>query len=203
MASPDLTRANIDKIADLFANVVTESSDADGNPVNIAAIVVWQVADTAKSVFAVEEYDKFVAVQSESALRHVATTHPYDNAGPGEETLRGSTELVARELADEVAVRIAIAGLEVVETRISSLAYAPELAQAMLQRQQAGAIIAARRMIVDGAVGMVEMALAQLSERGVVHLDEERKASMVSNLLVVLCSEKATTPVINAGTLYG
>lgn len=177
-------------------------NDADGNPVNIAAIVVWQVADTAKSVFAVEEYDKFVAVQSESALRHVATTHPYDNAGPGEESLRGSTELVARELADEVAARIAIAGLEVVETRISSLAYAPEIAQAMLQRQQASAIIAAREKIVEGAVSMVENALERLEQENVVALDEERKAAMVSNLLVVLTSESRVTPVVNTGSLY-
>jgi len=177
-------------------------NDADGNPVNIAAIVVWQVADTAKSVFAVEEYDKFVAVQSESALRHVATTHPYDNAGPGEESLRGSTELVARELADEVAARIAIAGLEVVETRISSLAYAPEIAQAMLQRQQASAIIAAREKIVEGAVTMVQNALERLEHDDVVTLDEERKAAMVSNLLVVLTSESRVTPVVNTGSLY-
>ena len=177
-------------------------NDADGNPVNIAAIVVWQVADTAKSVFAVEEYDKFVAVQSESALRHVATTHPYDNAGPGEESLRGSTELVARELADEVAARIAIAGLEVVETRISSLAYAPEIAQAMLQRKQASAIIAAREKIVEGAVTMVQNALERLEHDDVVTLDEERKAAMVSNLLVVLTSESRVTPVVNTGSLY-
>lgn len=177
-------------------------NDADGNPVNIAAIVVWQVADTAKSVFAVEKYDEFVAVQSESALRHVATTHPYDNGEAGEETLRGSTELVAQELADEVAARIAIAGLEVVETRISSLAYAPEIAQAMLQRQQASAIIAAREKIVEGAVTMVQRALERLESDNVVTLDDERKASMVSNLLVVLTSESRVTPVVNAGSLY-
>lgn len=177
-------------------------NDADGNPVNIAAIVVWQVADTAKSVFAVEQFDEFVAVQSESALRHVATTHPYDYAGPGEESLRGSTELVAQELADEVAARISIAGLEVVETRISSLAYAPEIAQAMLQRQQASAIIAAREKIVEGAVSMVENALERLEKKGVVELDEERRAAMVSNLLVVLTSEAKVTPVVNAGSLY-
>lgn len=135
-------------------------NDADGNPVNIAAIVVWQVADTAKSVFAVEAYENFVTVQAESALRHVASSHPYDFADPGEESLRGSTDLVSRELAEEVAARIAIAGLEVVETRISSLAYAPEIAHAMLQRQQASAVLSARSKIVEGAVGMVEQALA-------------------------------------------
>jgi len=177
-------------------------NDADGNPVNIAAIIVWQVADTAKSVFAVEEYTSFVAVQAESALRHVATTHPYDNAAPGEESLRGATGLVADELADEVAARIAIAGLEVVETRISSLAYAPEIAQAMLQRQQASAIIAAREKIVEGAVSMVQNALARLEEESIVTLDDERKAAMVSNLLVVLTSDSRVSPVINTGSLY-
>ncbi|HEY3549103.1 MAG TPA: SPFH domain-containing protein [Propionicimonas sp.] len=177
-------------------------NDADGNPVNIAAIIVWQVADTAKAVFAVERYDDFVRVQAESALRHVATSHPYDNAGPGKETLRGSTELVAQELATEVAARVAIAGLEVVEARISSLSYAPEIAHAMLQRQQAAAVIAAREMIVEGAVTMVQGALRQLEANDVVAMDEERKAAMVSNLLVVLCSSSQATPVINTGSLY-
>ena len=177
-------------------------NDADGNPVNIAAIIVWQVADTAKAVFAVEKYDDFVRVQAESALRHVATTHPYDNAGPGEESLRGSTDLVAAELATEVAARIAIAGLEVVEARISSLAYAPEIAHAMLQRQQAAAVIAAREKIVEGAVSMVESALRRLEADDVVTLDDERKAAMVSNLLVVLCGSAQATPVVDTGTLY-
>ena len=172
-------------------------------PLTIAAIVVWQVADTAKSVFAVEAYENFVTVQAESALRRVASSHPYDFAEPGEESLRGSTDLVSRELAEEVAARIKIAGLEVVETRISSLAYAPEIAHAMLQRQQASAVLAARGKIVEGAVGMVEQALARLEEDEVVTLDDERKAAMVSNLLVVLCSDSRSTPVINTGTLYG
>lgn len=177
-------------------------NDADGNPVNIAAIIVWQVADTAKAVFAVEDYPEFVRVQSEAALRHVASSHPYDNAGPGEESLRGSTDVVAAELAAEVAARIAIAGLEVVEARISSLAYAPEIAHAMLQRQQAAAVIAAREKIVEGAVSMVEGALRQLEADDVVALDEERKAAMVSNLLVVLCGSSQATPVVNTGSLY-
>lgn len=202
MTVPLSTRKRVSVKVRNFETNELKVNDADGNPVNIAAIVVWQVADTAKSVFAVEEYDKFVAVQSESALRHVATTHPYDNAGPGEESLRGSTELVARELADEVAARIQIAGLEVIETRISSLAYAPEIAQAMLQRQQASAIIAAREKIVEGAVSMVENALARLEAESIVTLDEERKAAMVSNLLVVLTSESRVTPVLNTGSLY-
>ena len=177
-------------------------NDADGNPVNIAAIIVWQVADTAKATFAVDKFTEFVEVQSEAALRHIASSHPYDNAGPGEESLRGSTDVVARELAEEVAARIAIAGLEVIEARISTLAYAPEIAHAMLQRQQAAAVIAAREKIVEGAVSMVESALRQLEADDVVQLDEERKAAMVSNLLVVLCSSSQATPVVNTGSLY-
>ena len=177
-------------------------NDSDGNPINIAAVVVWRVADTAKAMFAVDEYEDFVKTQSESALRHVANSHPYDNASPGEESLRGSTDLVSQELAAEVAARIAIAGLEVVEARIASLAYAPEIAHAMLQRQQAAAVIAAREKIVDGAVSMVESALRQLEADDVVKLDEERKAAMVSNLLVVLCGSSQATPVVNAGSLY-
>ena len=202
MTVPFTTKKKVSVKVRNFETNELKVNDADGNPVNIAAIVVWQVADTAKSVFAVEKYDEFVAVQAESALRHVATTHPYDYAGPGEESLRGSTELVAKELADEVAARIAMAGLEVVETRISSLAYAPEIAQAMLQRQQASAIIAAREKIVEGAVSMVENALERLEHNNVVSLDEERKAAMVSNLLVVLTSESRVTPVVNTGSLY-
>lgn len=177
-------------------------NDSDGNPVNIAAIVVWQVADTAKASFAVEAYAEFIETQAEAALRHVATTHPYDEPAPGEQSLRGSTDIVSAELAEEVAARVAIAGLEVLEVRISSLAYAPEIAQAMLQRQQASAIIAAREKIVEGAVTMVEQALDRLENEGVVVLDDERRAQMVSNLLLVLTSEQRATPVINAGSLY-
>ncbi|UOQ58728.1 SPFH domain-containing protein [Leucobacter allii] len=177
-------------------------NDSDGNPVHIAAIVVWQVADTAKAVFAVESYTEFIETQAEAALRHVATTHPYDEPGPGEQSLRGSTDLVSAELAEEVAARVAIAGLEVLEVRISSLAYAPEIAQAMLQRQQASAVIAAREKIVEGAVTMVEQALGRLEDDGVVVLDDERRAQMVSNLLLVLTSDQRATPVINAGSLY-
>lgn len=177
-------------------------NDSDGNPIHIAAIVVWQVADTAKAVFAVEAYNEFIETQAEAALRHVATTHPYDEPGPGEQSLRGSTDLVSAELAEEVAARVAIAGLEVLEVRISSLAYAPEIAQAMLQRQQASAVIAAREKIVEGAVTMVEQALGRLENDGVVVLDDERRAQMVSNLLLVLTSDQRATPVINAGSLY-
>lgn len=202
MTVPFSARRTVSVRVNNFETNDLKVNDAEGNPVNIAAIIVWQVADTAKSVFAVEDYQAFVSVQSEAALRHVATSHPYDNAAPGEPTLRGSTELVADELAHEVADRIAIAGLEVVEARISSLAYAPEIAQAMLQRQQATAVIAAREKIVEGAVTMVQNALDRLEVDAIVHLDDERKAAMVSNLLVVLCSDSRVSPVVNAGSLY-
>ncbi len=176
-------------------------NDADGNPVEIACIVVWQVADTARAVYAVDDYINFVQVQAESALRHVATTHPYDGAEE-DTSLRGSTDIVAAELAQEVAQRVTIAGVEIVEVRISHLAYASEIAQAMLRRQQANAVVAARSRIVEGAVGMVEMALTRLNERDIVELDEERKAAMVSNLMVVLCGDQPASPVVNTGTLY-
>jgi hypothetical protein len=175
-------------------------NDADGNPVEIAAIVVWQVAYTAKSTYAVDSYENFVTVQAESALRHVATSHPYDDSTESGTSLRGSTDVVAGQLAEEVAERVSIAGVEIIEVRISHLAYAPEIAQAMLRRQQANAVVAARSRIVEGAVGMVEMALSQLAEHGVVEFDEERKASMVSNLLVVLCGDQPPSPVVNAGS---
>ena len=184
-----------------FETNILKVNDRDGNPVEVAAIVVWQVADTAKAVFAVESYTHFIATQAESALRHVAGAHPYDGSDT-ELTLRGSTDEVAGQLAEEVAARIVIAGVEIIEVRISHLAYAPEIAQAMLQRQQAAAVVAARTRIVEGAVGMVELALDRLSERGIVDLDEERKAAMVSNLLVVLCGDSRATPVVNTGTLY-
>ena len=177
-------------------------NDADGNPVEIAAIVVWQVADTARAVYAVDDYPAFVSIQSESALRHVAMGHPYEDTRGGGTSLRGSTDAVADQLAREVAERVAIAGVEVVEVRISHLAYAPEIAQAMLRRQQANAVVAARSLIVEGAVGMVELALSRLTEKGVVELDEERTANMVSNLMVVLCGDQPPSPVVNAGTLY-
>jgi hypothetical protein len=177
-------------------------NDADGNPVEIAAIVVWQVVDTAKSTYAVENYTNFVSVQAESALRHVATSHPYDDTTGAGTSLRGSTDIVAAELAHEVAAKVAVAGVEIVEVRISHLAYAQEIAQAMLRRQQANAVVAARSRIVEGAVGMVEQALSRLTEDGVVSLDEERTASMVSNLMVVLCGDQPASPIINAGSIY-
>jgi SPFH domain / Band 7 family len=177
-------------------------NDADGNPVEIAAIVVWQVTDTAEAVYAVDDYVNFVQVQAESALRHVATTLPYDDPADGGTSLRGSTDVVAGQLAHEMAERAAIAGVEIVEVRISHLAYAAEIAQAMLRRQQANAVVAARTRIVEGAVGMVELALSRLDEQGVVELDEERKAAMVGNLMVVLCADQPASPIVNTGSLY-
>jgi regulator of protease activity HflC (stomatin/prohibitin superfamily) len=177
-------------------------NDLEGNPIEIAAVVVWKVVDTAEAVFEVDNYANFVTVQSEAALRNLATRYPYDSHIEEHHSLRGSTDEVASKLKDEIQTRLAKAGVDVLEARISHLAYAPEIAQAMLQRQQAGAIIAARQRIVEGAVGMVEMALELLSKKGVVKLDEERKAQMVSNLLVVLCGERATQPVVNTGTIY-
>jgi regulator of protease activity HflC (stomatin/prohibitin superfamily) len=177
-------------------------NDADGNPVEIAAIVVWQVADTSQAVYAVDDYVDFVRVQAESAVRHVATSRPYDDPNGDGTSLRGSTDVVAAELAQEMAERMAIAGVEIIEVRISHLAYASEIAQAMLRRQQANAVVAARSRIVDGAVGMVDMALSRLDERGIVELDEERKAAMVSNLMVVLCGDQPASPVLNTGSLY-
>jgi hypothetical protein len=177
-------------------------SDADGNPVDIAAVVVYQVVDSARAVFGVDDHVQYVAIQAEAAVRHMATNHPYESHGEDRISLRDS-EQVSRELTTELRERAHLAGVEVVETRITHLAYAPEIAQVMLQRQQANAVVAARTRIVDGAVGMVHMALDRLREEGVVELDEERKAQMVSNLLVVLCGDRATQPVVNTGTLYG
>jgi regulator of protease activity HflC (stomatin/prohibitin superfamily) len=199
---PLTTRRSISVRVRNFETNHLKVNDADGNPVEIAAIVVWQVSDTSKAVYAVDSYLNFVSVQAESALRHVATTHPYDDASDDNTSLRGSTDIVAGELAAEVAQRVALAGVEIIEVRISHLAYASEIAQAMLRRQQANAVVAARSRIVEGAVGMVEMALQRLNERGIVELDEERKAAMVSNLMVVLCGDQPASPIVNAGSLY-
>lgn len=177
-------------------------NDHNSNPIEIAAVVVWQVVDTAEAMFEVDDYDNYVHVQSESALRGLANQYPYDAHEEGQMALASHTADVAEKLKGEIQDRLAKAGVRVLEARISHLAYAAEIASAMLRRQQASAIIAARQKIVDGAVGMVEQALQQLAEKQVVRLDEERKAAMVSNLLVVLCSEQATQPVVNAGTLY-
>jgi regulator of protease activity HflC (stomatin/prohibitin superfamily) len=177
-------------------------NDSDGNPIEIAAVVVWKVTDTAEAMFETDDFENFVQVQAESALRNLATSHPYDAHREGDVTLRSNPADIAAQLRSEIADRLETAGVEVIEARISHLAYAAEIANAMLRRQQANAIIAARSRIVEGAVGMVEMALAELSSKQVVELDEERKAQMVSNLLVVLCSEHETQPVVNTGTLY-
>ncbi len=177
-------------------------NELDGSPIEIAAVIVWQVVDSAEAVYNVDDYESFVHIQSESALRAMATSYPYDQHEEGQLALRSHAAEISQHLQDELAERLADAGVKVVDARISHLAYAPEIAQAMLQRQQANAIIAARTRIVSGAVGMVEMALAELQKNGVVQLDEERKAQMVSNLLVVLCGERSTQPIVNAGTLY-
>jgi regulator of protease activity HflC (stomatin/prohibitin superfamily) len=177
-------------------------NELDGSPIEIAAVIVWQVVDSAEAVYNVDDYESFVHIQSESALRAMATSYPYDQHEEGQLALRSHAAEISQHLQQELAERLADAGVQVRDARISHLAYAPEIAQAMLQRQQANAIIAARTRIVAGAVGMVEMALTELQKNGVVNLDEERKAHMVSNLLVVLCGERSTQPIINAGTLY-
>jgi regulator of protease activity HflC (stomatin/prohibitin superfamily) len=177
-------------------------NDHDGNSIEIAAVVVWRVIETAEAVFEVNDFEHFVHVQSEAALRNLATSYPYDTHIEGEPSLRMSAGEISHKLGQEIQERLSKAGVEVIEARISHLAYAPEIASAMLRRQQAGAIIAARQRIVEGAVGMVQMALDMLSEKNVVQLDEERKAAMVSNLLVVLCSDRDAQPIVNTGTLY-
>ncbi len=179
-------------------------NDLLGNPIEIAVVVVWQVQDTAQALFDVEQFEHFVSVQSESALRMVASRHPYDDGQAGDvlTTLRGSSDVVAQELQAELSTRLTLAGIEVLEARLSHLAYAPEIAAAMLQRQQASAIIAARKLIVEGAVGMVEMALEKLSEKQTVVLDDERRATLTGNLLVVLCGQSNAQPVLNTGSLY-
>jgi regulator of protease activity HflC (stomatin/prohibitin superfamily) len=177
-------------------------NDADGNPIEIAAVVVWQVRDTASATYSVDDYAKFVAIQTETAVRHIASSYPYDSRGSGKTSLRDSADEVTQELSMEIAARVRPAGVKIIESRLTRLSYAPEIAQAMLRQQQASAVVGARTVIVEGAVGMVQMALQKLEDEGVVELDEERKAAMVSNLLVVLCSEQATQQVVNTGSLY-
>ena len=177
-------------------------NDADGNPIEIAAVVVWQVHDTAKAIYAVDEYMKFVAIQTETAVRHVASSYPYTSTREGELSLRDNAEEITGRLSAEIANRVQPAGVTVIESRLTRLSYAAEIAQAMLRQQQATAVVGARQKIVEGAVGMVQLALQRLEEQNVVDLDEERKAAMVSNLLVVLCSEQATQQVVNTGSLY-
>lgn len=177
-------------------------NELEGSPIEIAAVIVWRVVDSAEATFNVDDYESFVQIQSEAALRSMATRYPYDQHEEGEISLRSHAAEISEHLKEELDERLTTAGVDVIEARISHLAYASEIAQAMLQRQQANAVVAARRRIVDGAVGMVEMALKDLESQGIVELDEERRAQMVSNLLVVLCSDRATTPVVNAGSIY-
>ena len=201
-ANPLYTKRRISLRVRNFETERSKVNDTDGNPIEMAAVVVWKVVDTAEATFEVDDYVNYVHVQSESAVRNLATRYPYDTHEEGRISLRGNTEEIAGQLQTEIQGRLHKAGVEVLEARITHLAYAPEIASAMLQRQQAGAIIAARSQIVDGAVSMVEMALENLSKRQIVELDEERKAAMVSNLLVVLCGDRATQPVVNTGTLH-
>jgi SPFH domain / Band 7 family len=181
---------------------VAKVNDADGNPIEIAAVVVWQVQDTAQAIYSVDDFTQFVAIQTETAVRHVASSYPYTSHGGGELSLRDNAEEITQRLSAEIADRVRPAGVLIIESRLTRLSYAPEIAQAMLRQQQASAVVGARQRIVEGAVGMVQLALQRLQEEGVVELDEERKATMVSNLLVVLCSEQATQPVVNTGSLY-
>jgi regulator of protease activity HflC (stomatin/prohibitin superfamily) len=181
---------------------IAKVNDADGNPIEIAAVVVWQVRDTAKALYAVDDFTNFVAIQTETAVRHTASSYPYDSRGSGALSLRDNAEEITQRLSAEITERVRPAGVTIIESRLTRLSYAPEIAQAMLRQQQASAVVAARQRIVEGAVGMVELALQRLEERDVVELDEEKKAAMVSNLLVVLCSEQATQQVVNTGSLY-
>jgi regulator of protease activity HflC (stomatin/prohibitin superfamily) len=201
-ANPFYTKAKISQRVRNFESAKLKVNDQDGSPIEIAAVVVWKVVDTAEAMFEVDDYENYVHVQSEAALRNLATQYAYDAHTEGQVSLRGSTAEIAERLKSEVKDRLAKAGVEVIEARISHLAYAPEIAGAMLRRQQAGAIIAARQKIVEGAVSMVEMALQQLDEKKVVEFDNDRKAAMVSNLLVVLCGEQDAQPVVNAGSIY-
>jgi len=201
-ASPFYSKRRVSLRVRNFESARLKVNDLDGNPIEIAAVVVWKVVDTAEAVFEVDDYENYVHVQSESALRNMATSYPYDAHDDTQLSLRGHTQAIADHLRKEIHERLSKAGVEVIEARISHLAYASEIAAVMLRRQQANAIIAARQRIVEGAVGMVEMALEMLQRKNVVELDEERKAAMVSNLLVVLCGDSRATPVVNTGTLY-
>jgi regulator of protease activity HflC (stomatin/prohibitin superfamily) len=201
-ANPFYSKRHISLRVRNFETAKIKVNDIDGNPIEIGAVVNWRVIDTAEACFVVEDYAAYVHVQAEAAIRNLATHYPYDGHDDTQLSLRGHTDAVAEKLQEEIQDRLSSAGVEVVEARIAHLAYAPEIAQAMLQRQQAGAIIAARQRIVEGAVGMVQLALDKLAKDGIVELDADRKAAMVSNLLVVLCGERGTQPVVNTGTIY-
>ncbi|MFF9153333.1 SPFH domain-containing protein [Streptomyces sp. NPDC014846] len=200
--NPFTSRTRISTRVRNHETAVLKVNDAYGNPIELAAVVVWKVQDTAQATFEVDDYAEFVATQTETAVRHIAIEYPYDAHEEDGLSLRGNAEEITEKLAVELQARVQAAGVRIIESRFTHLAYAPEIASAMLQRQQAGAVVAARRQIVDGAVGMVEAALARIAERDIVELDEERKAAMVSNLMVVLCGDRAPQPVLNTGTLY-
>lgn len=201
-ANPFYSKVKVSTRVRNFETGKLKVNDSDSNPIEIAAVVVWRVVDTAEALFEVDDYDQYVQVQSEAALRGLATNYPYDAHQPGQLSLSANAVEISEKLTQEIQERLAKAGVEVIESRISHLAYAPEIASAMLQRQQASAVIAARHKIVEGAVSMVETALEDLAKRSVIELDEERKAQMVSNLLVVLCSDRSPQPIVNTGTLY-
>ncbi|MGV9569146.1 SPFH domain-containing protein [Streptomyces nigra] len=200
--NPFTSRTKISTRVRNHETAVLKVNDAYGNPIELAAVVVWRVEDTAQATFEVDDFLEFVSTQTEAAVRHIAIEYPYDAHDEAGLSLRGNAEEITEKLAAELHARVEAAGVQIIESRFTHLAYAPEIASAMLQRQQAGAVVAARRQIVDGAVGMVEAALARINERDIVELDEERKAAMVSNLMVVLCGDRAPQPVLNTGTLY-
>ncbi|MEV6243925.1 SPFH domain-containing protein [Lentzea sp. NPDC051838] len=200
--NPFTTRQKISTRIRNHETTALKVNDADGNPIEIAAVVVWQVDDTARARFEVDDFVRFVGIQTETAVRHIANSYPYDNHDEAGLSLRENADEITETLVIEIAARVQSAGVKVIESRLTHLAYAPEIAHAMLQRQQASAVVAARTRIVEGAVGMVELALHRLAEQDVVELDEERKAAMVSNLLVVLCGDRSTQPVVNTGSLY-
>ncbi|GAA2578426.1 MULTISPECIES: SPFH domain-containing protein [Streptomyces] len=200
--NPFTSRTKISTRVRNHETAVLKVNDAYGNPIELAAVVVWRVEDTAQATFEVDDYVEFVSTQTEAAVRHIAIEYPYDAHEEDGLSLRGNAEEITEKLAVELHARVEAAGVQIIESRFTHLAYAPEIASAMLQRQQAGAVVAARRQIVDGAVGMVEAALARISEQGIVEMDDERKAAMVSNLMVVLCGDRAAQPVLNTGTLY-
>ncbi|MFC5957030.1 SPFH domain-containing protein [Streptomyces pratens] len=200
--NPFTSRLKISTRVRNHETAVLKVNDAYGNPIELASVVVWRVADTAQATFEVDDYIEFVSTQTEAAVRHIAIEYPYDAHEEDGLSLRGNAEEITEKLAVELRARVDAAGVEIIESRFTHLAYAPEIASAMLQRQQAGAVVAARQLIVEGAVGMVETALARIAEQGIVEMDSERKAAMVSNLMVVLCGDRAAQPVLNTGTLY-
>nr|CEL21046.1 Membrane protease family protein BA0301 [Kibdelosporangium sp. MJ126-NF4]CTQ95440.1 Membrane protease family protein BA0301 [Kibdelosporangium sp. MJ126-NF4] len=200
--NPFTTRVKVSTRIRNHETAVMKVNELDGNPIEIAAVVVWQVQDTARAMFEVDDFVQFVSIQTETAIRHIANSYPYDSHGDGPLSLRDNADEITEKLSTEISARVEAAGVRVIESRLTHLAYAPEIAQAMLRRQQAGAVVAARQLVVEGAVGMVELALDRLAQNDVVELDEERKAAMVSNLMVVLCGDRDAQPVVNAGSLY-